>query len=79
MNSGPPTGEQAVQVTPISMDEAAVRRHLRMGHLLPAMGRALIEFPVGRGVQPVRSGSGVRACGRKWLIRAAREQIANGS
>jgi hypothetical protein len=58
------------------MDEAAVRRHLRMGDLLPAMGRALIEFPVGRGVQPVRSGSG---CGRKWLIRAAREQIANGS
>jgi hypothetical protein len=43
MSSGPPTGEQAVQVTRISMDEAAVRRHLRMADLLPATERALID------------------------------------
>jgi hypothetical protein len=49
MNSGPPTGEQAVQVTPISMDEAAVRRHLRMGDLLPAMGRGADRIPGGQG------------------------------
>jgi hypothetical protein len=32
------------------MDEAAVRRHLRMADLLPAMERALIDFCVGSGV-----------------------------
>ena len=52
MSSGPPTGEQAVRVTRISVDEAAVRRHLGMADLLLAKERALIDFSVGRGVQP---------------------------
>jgi hypothetical protein len=64
MSSGPPTSEQAVQTTSIFLDEAAVRRHLRMANLLPAMERALIDFSAGKGVQPARSGSGVCACDR---------------
>ena len=38
------------------LDEAAVRKHLRMTDLLPAMEKALIDFSAGRVNQPVRSG-----------------------
>ena len=38
------------------LDEAAVRKHLRMTDLLPAMEKALIDFSAGRVKQPVRSG-----------------------
>jgi hypothetical protein len=51
MSSGPPTSEQALQTTPIFLDEAAVRRHLRMADLLPAMERALIDFSARKVVQ----------------------------
>ena len=68
MSSGPPTSKQAVQATAIFLDELAVRRHLRMADLLPAMERALIHFSAGKGVQPARSGIGVRACDRGRLI-----------
>ena len=37
------------------LDEAAIRRVLRMEDLIPAMERALIDFSSGRGQQPVRS------------------------
>src|SRR5271165_3639093 len=37
------------------LDEAAIRRVLRMEDLIPAMERALIDFSAGRVVQPVRS------------------------
>jgi hypothetical protein len=71
--------EQALQTTPMLLDEAAGRRHLRMADLLPAMERALIDLSAGEGVQPARSGSGVRACARGWLIRTAAERIFNDS
>ncbi len=37
------------------LDEAAIRRVLRMEDLIPAMQLALIDFSAGRVVQPVRS------------------------
>lgn len=37
------------------LDEDAVRKHLRMAHLIPAMEKALIDFSAGKAVQPVRS------------------------
>ncbi|MEP6687421.1 MAG: ornithine cyclodeaminase family protein [Gemmatimonadales bacterium] len=36
------------------LDEAAVRRHLRMTDLIPAMARALADLSAGRAVQPGR-------------------------
>jgi ornithine cyclodeaminase/alanine dehydrogenase-like protein (mu-crystallin family) len=40
---------------PIYLDEAEVRRHLKMSDLIPAMEQALIEFSAGKYIQPVRS------------------------
>ena len=40
---------------PPFLDEAQVRRHLRMEQLIPAMEKALIDFSGGRVIQPVRS------------------------
>lgn len=37
------------------LDEAEVRRHLRMADLVPAMARALADLSAGRVVQPVRT------------------------
>src|SRR5437762_2303648 len=37
------------------LDEAAVRRVLRMEDLIPAMEQALIDFSTGKVTQPVRS------------------------
>jgi ornithine cyclodeaminase/alanine dehydrogenase-like protein (mu-crystallin family) len=37
------------------LDEAQVRKHLRMEELIPAMERALIDFSAGKVTQPVRS------------------------
>jgi hypothetical protein len=50
-----------------------------MADLLPTTKRAPIDFSVDKGVQPTRSGSGVRACYCGWLIRGAPEQISNDS
>ena len=36
------------------LDEATVRRHLRMADLIPAMARALADLSAGRAVQPGR-------------------------
>jgi thiomorpholine-carboxylate dehydrogenase len=40
--------------TPIFLDEAQVRKHLRMADLIPAMEKALIDFSTGKVTQPVR-------------------------
>ena len=40
---------------PLFLDEKAVRQHLRMADLIPAMERALIDFSSGKVTQPVRS------------------------
>jgi alanine dehydrogenase len=42
-------------MTDVILDEVAVRRHLRMEHLIPAMARALADLSAGRVVQPVRT------------------------
>jgi alanine dehydrogenase len=42
-------------MTDVILDEGAVRRHLRMEDLIPAMGRALADLSAGRVVQPVRT------------------------
>lgn len=39
---------------PILLDEAAVRQHLRMTDLLPAMEKALVDFSARKVIQPVR-------------------------
>src|SRR5256714_11151201 len=36
------------------LDENQVRKHLRMADLIPAMGKALIDFSAGKVTQPVR-------------------------
>jgi ornithine cyclodeaminase/alanine dehydrogenase-like protein (mu-crystallin family) len=40
---------------PLYLDEEQVRQHLRMEKLIPAMGKALIDFSTGQVTQPVRS------------------------
>jgi alanine dehydrogenase len=39
----------------VNLDEEAVRQHLRMEELIPAMARALADLSMGRAVQPVRT------------------------
>jgi ornithine cyclodeaminase/alanine dehydrogenase-like protein (mu-crystallin family) len=39
----------------VILDEPAVRRHLRMDELIPAMSRALVDLSAGAVVQPVRT------------------------
>jgi ornithine cyclodeaminase/alanine dehydrogenase-like protein (mu-crystallin family) len=41
--------------SPLHLDEAQVRKHLRMEELIPAMEKALIDFSAGKVTQPVRS------------------------
>jgi thiomorpholine-carboxylate dehydrogenase len=40
---------------PLFLNEERVRKHLRMADLIPAMGKALIDFSAGKVTQPVRS------------------------
>ncbi|PYL07830.1 MAG: ornithine cyclodeaminase [Verrucomicrobia bacterium] len=44
-----------ISIIPIFLDEDAVRKHLRMADLIPAMEKALIDFSAGKVTQPVRS------------------------
>ena len=44
-----------MNATPLVLDEAQVRKHLRMADLIPAMEKALVDFSSGKVVQPVRS------------------------
>src|SRR5437899_8469621 len=39
----------------LHLDKERVRKHLRMGELIPAMEKALIDFSAGKVTQPVRS------------------------
>ena len=39
----------------LHLDKEQVRKHLRMGELIPAMEKALIDFSAGKVTQPVRS------------------------
>ncbi len=41
---------------PLFLDEVAVRQHLRIADLIPAMEKALVDFSAGRVNQPARSG-----------------------
>jgi ornithine cyclodeaminase/alanine dehydrogenase-like protein (mu-crystallin family) len=41
--------------SPLHLDEAQVRQHLRTEELIPAMEKALIDFSAGKVTQPVRS------------------------
>jgi thiomorpholine-carboxylate dehydrogenase len=52
-----------VQTAPLVLDEAAVRRHLRMADLLPAMEQALMDFSAGKAAQPVRAGIAIEPAG----------------
>jgi thiomorpholine-carboxylate dehydrogenase len=40
---------------PLFLNEEQVRQYLRMGPLIPAMEKALIDFSAGKATQPVRS------------------------
>ena len=40
---------------PLFLNEEEVRQHLRMADLIPAMGKALIDFSAGKVTQPLRS------------------------
>jgi len=42
-------------MAPLFVDEAAVRKHLRMADLIPAMEKALADFSCGKVDQPARS------------------------
>jgi thiomorpholine-carboxylate dehydrogenase len=42
-------------MTPLFIDETAVREHLRMADLIPAMEKALVDFSSGKVNQPARS------------------------
>ena len=42
-------------MTDVILAEDAIRRHLRMEDLIPAMARALADLSAGRVVQPVRT------------------------
>lgn len=51
----PEDGTRGPAAASMTLDEAAVRRLLRMEAVIPAMERALADFSAGRVVQPVRT------------------------
>ena len=55
----------------LHLDEEAVRRHLRMEDLIPAMEKSLIDFSAGRVTQPVRSGITVEPSGGFFFMMPA--------
>ena len=55
----------------LHFDEEAVRRHLRMEDLIPAMEKSLIDFSAGRVTQPVRSGITVEPSGGFFFMMPA--------
>ena len=56
------------------LDENAVRKHLRMSELIPAMKQALIDFSAGKVTQPVRSGITVDPPGGFFFMMPARAE-----
>jgi len=55
----------------LHLDEEAVRRHLRMEDLIPAMEKSLIDFSAGKVTQPVRSGITVEPPGGFFFMMPA--------
>jgi ornithine cyclodeaminase/alanine dehydrogenase-like protein (mu-crystallin family) len=53
------------------LDEAEVRRHLRMDELIPAMETALINFSTGKVIQPLRSGITINPPGGFFFMMPA--------
>lgn len=56
------------------LDEAAVRTHLTMADLIPAMEQALIRFSAGEVTQPVRSGISVQPAGGFFFMMPAHSE-----
>jgi thiomorpholine-carboxylate dehydrogenase len=56
------------------LDEQAVRAHLRMADLIPAMEQALIRFSAGEVTQPVRSGITVEPAGGLFFMMPAHSE-----
>lgn len=61
------------------LDEAAVRRHLRMEELIPAMSRALTDLSAGAVVQPVRTMLAVPGHGGFFAVMPAYASGALGA
>ncbi|NJD35733.1 MAG: ornithine cyclodeaminase family protein [Betaproteobacteria bacterium] len=55
MTASPPPVFAMIVPPPLLLDNDAVRRHLSLDALLPAIGQALIELSAGRVVQPLRT------------------------
>jgi len=55
----------------LHLNEEAVRRHLRMEDLIPAMEKSLIDFSAGKVTQPVRSGITVKPPGGFFFMMPA--------
>lgn len=56
---------------PLLLDDAAVRRHLSLDELLPAIERALIDLSNGRVVQPLRTVLELPAPGSLLFVKPA--------
>jgi ornithine cyclodeaminase/alanine dehydrogenase-like protein (mu-crystallin family) len=63
-----------VRTAPLILDEVAVRRHLRLSDLLPAMEQTLMDFSAGKVAQPVRSGFAVEPPGGFFYWMPARSE-----
>jgi len=63
----------------VILDEAAIRRHLRMEELIPAMSRALADLSAGAVVQPVRTMLAVPGHGGFFAVMPAYASGALGA
>lgn len=63
----------------LELDEAAVRRLLRMEDVIPLMERALADFSAGRVVQPLRTVVPVKAHGGFLYVMPAATSVAIGA
>jgi ornithine cyclodeaminase/alanine dehydrogenase-like protein (mu-crystallin family) len=63
----------------LELDEAAVRRLLRMEDVIPLMERALADFSAGRVVQPLRTVVPVEAHGGFLYVMPAATSVAIGA
>ena len=63
-----------LRTAPLLLDEVAVRRHLRMSELLPAMEQALQDFSAGKVVQPARGAMAIEPAGGHLFWMPARSE-----